>query len=643
MSLPRLCVFVSVLLLAMSGGAWAAPLERDVWYAFVDGDLRYGYQHVRVSKLPDGNFSFVSESRVLIDLFGSQRQEITGHTECVVSPTLRPVSLNSKSTQMSGESRAIGRMQGDKLTITVHRGGAESNSAFQITKSEPIIFGACFDDWLASLPRGTAEATITLLDDESWNVQRASVKRTHIDASGSTWEIDINGGLMRGIVRSDANGVVQEKIFEIPKWHMRRCTTEEAETIEYRTLNGREVLVFPLDKEIDAPHRLTSLTVKLEWENIPFAEFELQDHRQRVIDRSEQDGHFTAMVKISPPEAIAERIPYPVSGKEYKPYLAETPYIKPGDAQIMSVARKAVQGTETALDAVRALSQWVYAYIESGLIAETLSGPEVLASKKGKCSEYSTLFASLARSVGIPTRIVLGERIAGGQWMGHMWNEAYVGRWIPVDASVNEVGESISLLKFIHSNTVHGTQPLRWKLTNTLDISITDFTLSDSELASQYETGIVGNVYTNADYACRLAAPVPGWEIEDKSKTGVVTLRFRIPDADDVLIHFVAFALPPGTEPKTIIDARLGLFRSQFKQFEQLVNEPREVHGAKGRILRFSRVSEEEPPDKYRTTEVFWVRKSFGYLMNLIATEADHDKYLPDLEKLVAGFEHLGD
>ena len=54
MSIPRSHVFVSIVFLATSAGVQAAPLERDVWYAFVDGDVRYGYQHVQVSKLPDG-------------------------------------------------------------------------------------------------------------------------------------------------------------------------------------------------------------------------------------------------------------------------------------------------------------------------------------------------------------------------------------------------------------------------------------------------------------------------------------------------------------------------------------------------------------------------------------------------------------
>ena len=97
------------------------------------------------------------------------------------------------------------------------------------------------------------------------------------------------------------------------------------------------------------------------------------------------------------------------------------------------------------------------------LIAETLSGPEVLQTKQGKCSEHATLLASLTRSLGIPTRIVLGMRMLGGRWIGHMWNEVYVGRWITVDTTVDEVGDSMQLVKLVHSDTVLGTQSARWE------------------------------------------------------------------------------------------------------------------------------------------------------------------------------------
>lgn len=643
MSHARSRTFASIALLVVSAAARGAPLERDVWYAFVDGAQRYGYEHVRVLELPDGNFSYLSESRILIDLFGVQRQEITGRGEYVVSPSLRPISLEFVSTRMSGTMRATGRMQGDELTVTVTRAGIETTNTFRVRSSKPLIPFVCLDDWLASLPAETERATVRLLGEENWQIQTAVVTRERRNATGTAWQVDIDDGQMQGTIVSDVDGIVRERVFEIPKLHVTRCTAEEAQDIDYRTLDGRYLLTFPLDKFISAPHRLTSLTVRLNWGDIPLDEFELQDDRQKLLEQSEKDGRFTAVVKITPATAITQPARYPITGDEHRPFLAETQYIKPHDEDIIAAARQAVKGTENALEAVRALSAWVQGYIEAGMIAETLSGPEVLACKKGKCSEFSTLFASLSRSIGIPTRIVLGERMVAGQWVGHMWNEAYVGRWITVDAGANEVGESFSLLKFIHSDTVNGTQPLRWKLTTTLNISITEFELSPSGLAGQYETGIDGNVYTNADYACRLPSPVATWEIEDKSKPGVVTVRFRIPGADDVLIHFVAFAVPPDTPPKSTIDARLSFFRSRYKQFKVIKNEPCIVQGAAGHTLRFARVSADDPANKYLTTEVVWVRGSFGYLLNLIAPESGHAKYLPEFEKLLAAVEHLGD
>ncbi|MCH8083195.1 MAG: hypothetical protein IH885_03055 [Myxococcales bacterium] len=80
---------------SVCAAAYGQPRERDVWHAYVADGKRYGRVHTTVTKLPDGNFSFVSESRLLLDMFGAQRQEITAHTECVTSPALRPVSRYS--------------------------------------------------------------------------------------------------------------------------------------------------------------------------------------------------------------------------------------------------------------------------------------------------------------------------------------------------------------------------------------------------------------------------------------------------------------------------------------------------------------------------------------------------------------------
>lgn len=57
--------------------------------------------------------------------------------------------------------------------------------------------------------------------------------------------------------------------------------------------------------------------------------------------------------------------------------------------------------------------------------------------KKGICSDYATLVAGYLRSLGIPTKVVMGynPEIGGGAEF-HAWNEILIdGKWLTVDAT----------------------------------------------------------------------------------------------------------------------------------------------------------------------------------------------------------------
>jgi len=91
------------------------------------------------------------------------------------------------------------------------------------------------------------------------------------------------------------------------------------------------------------------------------------------------------------------------------------------------------------LQAVRKISSWVYQNLEK---RPTLSIPNALAvyeMRAGDCNEHSVLFAALARSVGIPTRIAAGLLYTEGRFFYHAWNEVYLGEWIAVDPLMNQV------------------------------------------------------------------------------------------------------------------------------------------------------------------------------------------------------------
>lgn len=635
-------VLSGLCLMSFCATAQAEPRERDVYYGFLADGQRYGFRHVTVSRLPEGNFRYVVEERVLLDILGAQRQEIAGRTELVLTPDYAPVSVQAETTSPAGKLTAAGRVEQDKLHVELKRGTFEAIRTVDLAGT--VVFHACLPDWLNEPARQECPSrrTFRVVDENSFTAWKASAEPKKTADGSAVWNVDLGPEIGRGEMAFDPDGVLQTVRMRIPPVHVERCSQQDSRAIRHRVMAGREVLSFPLTKPIPRPDRLTSLTVRLCWAGVARDQLKLEDERQHVADASEKNGKYRVVLNIRPIRPVKPSLKAPIEGAEFAPYLAETQFIKPFDEAIRAKAREWTQGKQTGLEAVRALSKAIAEYLQGGsLIAETLSGPEVLQCKQGKCSEHATLLASLARSLGIPTRIVLGLRLVGDRWIGHMWNEVYVGRWITVDTTVNEVGDSMQLVKLVHSDTVFGTQPVRWALTESLEVAVEGFQVAAGLVDGRYRTGVEGRVYTNVAYGCRLTAPSDDWSIEDKTKTGPTVVRFKVPDAE-VLIHFVAFPLPEIFGPIVIVNARKLRFKSLYKEYKILEDGPYKSESVSGRIFVFQRAAMGKEPGAMKTTEVLWRSGGSCFLLNLIAEKSAHDEYLPKFTALVNSFEALG-
>jgi hypothetical protein len=226
-----------------------------------------------------------------------------------------------------------------------------------------------------------------------------------------------------------------------------------------------------------------------------------------------------------------------------------------------------------------------------------------------------------------------------GQWGGHMWNEVYVGRWIPVDAGYNEVGTAFALVKLIDHETVEGTMPLRHALPASLAIAIRDHRAQPSSLAGTFRTGIAGRVYTNVDLGCRITAPGDDWTIEEVKQPGAVIMRFKRPGKDDVQLHFVAFALSAPIDSKTLLGIRRKFYEANLKGFAAITDEKHAVNGLAGHRLEFR-----QTPVKgksRRAIDVVWRKPTSGYLLTLNTEEADFDAIRASFSAILGSFEDL--
>jgi transglutaminase-like putative cysteine protease len=129
------------------------------------------------------------------------------------------------------------------------------------------------------------------------------------------------------------------------------------------------------------------------------------------------------------------------SSNHLVPYLTPT-NLSYWNAFMKTKAESIVEGSDSTLEAVRRLTDWVSNTLNYDISCQqdSLSAEWVFQQRRGVCDEYTALFIALARSVGIPSRYVKGLVYSGSTWDFHAWAEVYIGSWIPVDPTYNEVG-----------------------------------------------------------------------------------------------------------------------------------------------------------------------------------------------------------
>lgn len=636
-------VILALLVLAISSAAFAGETTiRDTWMVIEQGEKPVGFGYDKLYRSDDGLLHYVSESTMQIEFLGSGPRKVTQYLEMVADSQYYAKSFKMVVDIEGTRTQVLGTFEGTDIDVVlITPDGKEHKSSWR--EEKPLYFSSSFSDYILKTQglKVGAEYTARVWDFATLAPSDFTVvveEETTYEYNGKTIPVFLLAEKKTGGVKTliDAQGESYWGYEPTQNLTMRKAEKGQIPELQSATLDA---LVVPGNVQVAHPFRSTSSRIRVTWKDVPFEDFRWEDNRQKLVNYVAAGGSQEATVEINRDDRdFTGRVSLPVEGPEFAAYLGDGRFITASLPEIRALASQVADGEIDGWAVTQKLVDWVFNYIEPQMIPETLTTQQILEEKTGKCVEYAVLFASLARAVGLPTRVALGERYQDGVWVGHMWNEVWLGEWVAVDASHNQVAPDALLLKFVDSPDVMGTQKVRYGLTGQLGITIEDVQVpADESVASAgLKTGIEGQTYTNVDFACRVTAP-EGWQLMETSEQGLPMLVMQPSGAPEAQAVLLMFSAPAGTKPEQIMAARIPALKGALPGFTLIGQEISHIGDFAAAVgtWTFSQGID------VRQQNWIVMNGDLGYLFVFTAVDANWANYEPAFQSIRESFETL--
>jgi tetratricopeptide (TPR) repeat protein len=178
--------------------------------------------------------------------------------------------------------------------------------------------------------------------------------------------------------------------------------------------------------------RLSHLSLRIQVKAAGGAERVAEDvvNNSQTIERRAGEE---LILKVLPRSAdTTQKIQLPIAASEFALYLKPTADIRADDQTIIDKAKEIAGNDRDAWSVARKLADWTHANI-TWKVVDDANAAQTLATREADCYEFSKLYVAMARSLGLPARIVSGLAYSGSSFGGHAWVEVYIGRWIELD------------------------------------------------------------------------------------------------------------------------------------------------------------------------------------------------------------------
>ncbi|PKN25241.1 MAG: hypothetical protein CVU64_20370 [Deltaproteobacteria bacterium HGW-Deltaproteobacteria-21] len=216
---------------------------------------------------------------------------------------------------------------------------------------------------------------------------------------------------------------------------------------EKGTADLYEITAVSPDRALPDPKRLSGLKIEISGlENGGLEKSVLNGDRQEY-----RDGRLSVR-KEKLPSAAGYSVPYKDEDGRMKEFLQPEWNIESDEKEIRNKAFEIVGEKKDAVTAAKLLTEWVYRHLEKRPVLSLPSALETLRTRMGDCNEHATLLTAFLRAVGIPARLSIGLAYSRERFFYHAWTEAYVGEWVSMDATLNQMPADPAHIKLIEGN-----------------------------------------------------------------------------------------------------------------------------------------------------------------------------------------------
>lgn len=503
--------------------------------------------------------------------------QTTKHLELQVDKSYYAKSFNILTNYNGLITQDDGLFRDNQLKITITGSDGQIKSMVYPLE-EPVYFAGSLFDFLGATGRiksdETFEMNIFNPDSLALGVESFSVEKGNYKYKNKSFA-------SLAVVKAD----VPEPVAFVSGKGECYWENDPLLKIDFRKINPSEFLelklrlaeygVIPGKAKVSYPLRSQSSQIRLTLVNLKPEDYLLEDNRQKVGGQKTTGNRNELILAIARDDRdFSGKVTLPVKTKELAPYLAgaATDYIAPALPEVKKLVVE-ILGSETdGWLVTQKLVSWVSAFMHRAVLPKTLKTGEIVTKRAGGPVEYALLFASLARSAGLPARLVSGMRFQDGIWIGYTWNEIWLGEWVAVDPSQNQVAPDAMLVKLFSGDSISTIQKMKAALTGNLEIDLMDVQIpepGDVEINTM-KTGVYGLTYWNAEYHCQVKAP-EGWKLIETIETGLPVLVAQPVVNKDITGILTIFGIPEGTTLEQYLQLRFPELQVDMAQYQQLM------------------------------------------------------------------------